>query len=104
MILKKQNNIVIEILEDSETAKDVKKCLSVLFSTRVGTLAMDRDFGLSWDFLDKPTEIAKAEISAEVMLKVAKYEPRAKVESITFSGAAAEGRMIPKVEVSIINE
>lgn len=99
-MIKTKNNIIIEILEDSETAKDVKKCLTVLLGTRAGTLAMDRDFGLTWDFLDKPTEIAKAEIMSEVMLKVRKYEPRAIVNKITFTGDA-NGNLTPKLEVTI---
>ena len=101
MQVKKENGIIIEVLSDSEIAKAVKKCLTVLFGTRVGTQAMDRDFGLSWDFLDKPTEIAQAEICEEVMIKVKKYEPRANVEKITFEGSAVDGVLIPRIEVSI---
>lgn len=94
-------NIKIEILEKTETARDVRKCLTVLFGTPAGTLAMDRDFGLSWDFVDMPTEQAKAEIMQEIMIKVARYEPRAKVEEITFSGDATNGEIIPTVRFSI---
>lgn len=95
------NEIKIELLEESEIAKDVKKCLTVLFATPAGSLAMDRDFGLNMDFLDLPTEQAKAEIMQEIMIKVSRYEPRAKIELISFSGNEANGELIPKIEVSI---
>lgn len=96
-----KKNIKIEILAQTEKAKDVRKCLSVLFGTPAGSLAMDRDFGLSWDFVDMPTEQAKAEIMQEIMIKVARYEPRAKVEEITFSGDAINGEILPKLRFSI---
>ena len=34
----------------ADTAEDVQRCIAVLLSTRAGSVAMDREFGLSWDF------------------------------------------------------
>lgn len=96
----KKMRIDIELLDKSETAQDVKKCLTVLLGTRAGSLAMDRDFGLTWDFLDMNTKQAERAIEQEVLAKVAKYEPRAIIERITFS-SDTNGRLIPKLEVSI---
>ena len=40
----------------ADTAEDVQRCIAVLLSTRAGSVAMDREFGLSWDFVDLPVE------------------------------------------------
>lgn len=94
------DNIQIIVPGESDTAQDIKRCLTVLFGTRVGSLAMDRDFGLTWDFLDLSTRQAQAEIRQEIMEKVAKYESRAKVTNITFTGDT-NGTLTPKIEVAI---
>ena len=60
----------------ADTAEDVQRCIAVLLSTRAGSVAMDREFGLSWDFVDLPVEAAQAALTAEIVAKVAKYEPR----------------------------
>lgn len=95
-----ENTVEISIKEASSTAADVKRCLQVLLGTRAGTLALDRDFGLDWDFLDMPTEAAKAACSAEIIEKIDKYEPRATVKRVTFTGNES-GQLRPKIEVEI---
>ena len=93
-------DIEINLHENSELAEDVRQCITVILSTRAGTLAMDRDFGLDYAFLDMNTEQAKQVMTQEIITKLAKYEPRAKVESITFS-SNINGELKPKLEVSI---
>lgn len=95
-----ENTVEISIKEASSTAADVKRCLQVLLGTRAGTLALDRDFGLDWDFLDMPTEAAKAACSAEIIEKIGQYEPRATVTRVTFTGDES-GALRPKIEVEI---
>ena len=61
---------------------------------------MDREFGLSWDFVDLPVEAAQAALTAEIVAKVAKYEPRAQVQNVTYT-IGDDGTLLPHVEVTI---
>lgn len=88
------------ILGASNTAEDVQRCVAVLLGTRAGSVAMDRDFGLSWDFVDLPMEAAQAALTAEIVAKIAKYEPRAKVNRVTYT-IGDDGTLLPHVEVTI---
>ena len=81
----------------ADTAEDVQRCIAVLLSTRT---AMDREFGLSWDFVDLPMEAAQASLTAEIVAKVAKYEPRAQVQNVTYT-VGDDGTLLPHVEVTI---
>lgn len=91
------------VMERSEHAEDIRRCLETLYSTREGTTALDRDFGLSWDFLDKPTLEARAALEAEIILKTRKYEPHAEVSEITWQ-SADDGSIKPKVVISIVED
>lgn len=88
-------------LEQGAQAEDIRKCIEVLYSTRVGTAALDRDFGLSWDCMDMPAPAAKATLEAEIITKTRKYEPRAEVAEISWQ-AAADGSLKPKVVLKIV--
>jgi phage baseplate assembly protein W len=79
---------------------DVYQSLNTLFSTPVGTLVFDREYGISWDGVDSPPEIAVTMLAAEIMEKTERYEPRAIVRDI-ISEAGADG--IVKVRVVVQN-
>ena len=84
----------------ADTAEDVQRCIAVLLSTRADSVAMDREFGLSWDFVDLPVEAAQAALTAEIVAKIAKYEPRAQVQNVTYT-IGDDGTLLPHVEVTI---
>ena len=84
-------NEILEILQNVRT----------ILSTVKFSVPLDRDFGIDASLLDKPILEAKAKISSEIILAIKKYEPRVKVEEITFSGDM-DGKLQPKVQVSII--
>ena len=65
---------------DEEIAQNVK----TICATPKGSVPLDRDFGITTDFLDKPTPAAMAMIQNELIDVIAKYEPRAYLESISF--------------------
>lgn len=84
-------NELLEVLQNVRT----------ILSTIKFSVPLDRDFGIDASLLDKPILEAKAKISSEIILAIKKYEPRVKVEEITFSGDM-DGKLQPKVQVSII--
>jgi phage baseplate assembly protein W len=93
--------VEIDINKQSDEWKDILRCLTVLYGSRVGTLALDRDFGIDWSFIDMPMPAAKAMIESELIQKTRKYEPRAVVKQVVWSGDAASGIIVPKVVIDI---
>ncbi len=76
--------------------------IAVILSTPMGTVALYRDFGLDWSFLDKPTPVAKVLMVAPVREAIQRWEPRATVLDVSFSEDPAQpGVLIPTVEVDI---
>lgn len=82
-------------------APDIAQCLKTLFTTPVGTVALDREFGMDFSILDQPMPVAKSKYSAELMQKVRRYEPRVEIREITYEHDAANGILIPKVVVTL---
>lgn len=72
----KPKNYIEEILQN----------VQLLRATRKGSVPHYRGFGLSWEWLDKPTAVARAMFHAELQDALAQYEPRATINSISFSG------------------
>lgn len=70
--------------------------IRILLATRKGSVPLDRDFGLSWDYVDMPYMVA------EIGQQLERYVPRIRVRDISFSSDdAADGRLIPRVTVEI---
>ncbi|MDO4495902.1 MAG: lysozyme [Clostridiaceae bacterium] len=95
------DTVEIDIQKQSDEWQDILRCLNVLYGSRVGTLATDRDFGIDWSFLDMPMESAKAMIESELIRKTRKYEPRAKVKQVLWTGDATSGIIKPKVVIDL---
>jgi len=95
---------VIELAAKSQThAEDVRRCLAVLYASNTGEQALDRDFGIDADCLNKPLETAKALLTAEIIRKTAKYEPRARVLRVEWQQSDAnQGILRPKVVVELV--
>ncbi len=75
-------------LENAEIIGDIPerylKQAANLVNTPVGSLALDRDFGIDYSFLDKTNPVAKQLYRNEVIRKIKKYLPGFKVEEINF--------------------
>ncbi|WP_338842057.1 GPW/gp25 family protein [Paenibacillus glucanolyticus] len=64
--------------------ESIKQNIQVIASTYVGTVPLDRAFGISPDVVDQPDIIAQALLINELMAAIAEFEPRAEVTSIEF--------------------
>lgn len=88
---------------DETTAREVYRNLLVLYGTRAGEQALDRDFGIDANLNDYPQESAQALLAAEYVRKTQKYEPRARVLRVEWiSGGEPMGAMTPKVVIQIV--
>ncbi len=91
-------------LSENDTIISVLQNISMILSTKKGTVPMYREFGLPMDFVDKPIPIAKTLIVSEVTEALRKFEPRATVIDIKFESEDITGKVIPVVEVDINDE
>lgn len=86
------------------TEEEVLQNVAMIISTPQFSVPLDRGFGLSQRFVDKPIQVAKAIAVSEVMDAIAKSEPRADIVSVTFEQGESPGKLIPVVEVDINGE
>lgn len=82
---------------------EVIQNVRTICSTIVGTVPLDRDFGMSVDMLDRPISIAQALFQSEVIRALARYEPRARFLSIEYLNDAdvVQGITKPKIKIEI---
>lgn len=83
--------------KENQKMKDIKRCLSMLYTTRLGEQPLDREFGLDVTFQDKPVNVAKNIFVVEIIKKTEKYEPRVAVESIDFYTDPTTGHLNPTI-------
>lgn len=106
MILQISLSDDVDFAPQSEVAEIVQNVRTIL-RTRLGSVPLFRDFGITWDHIDKPLPVAKALMIAAVIEAVEQFEPRAKVRNVSFeetASDAAEGILKPKVIISIGEE
>lgn len=91
--------VAIEIT--GSVPEEVLNNLHTLLSTRTGTAALDRAFGIDQDFLDMPIAAAQSALTAEITAKIHKYEPRAKLVSLTLETSPLSGQMNAKAVIAL---
>lgn len=87
-------------LAPSTTAEEVVQNVATIISTIKYQIPLDRGFGIDGEVVDLPILEAQAKMTNEIFQAIKRYEPRAVIEGITFTGEL-EGKLIPTVEVSI---
>lgn len=82
--------------------EEILQNISTILATAKYSVPLDRGFGLTQEFLDKPHSVAKTMIVSDVMDAIEAYEPRVTVIEITFSiDESSPGLLIPTVEVEV---
>lgn len=94
----------VEIEPSGKTEElDIYNCLRTLYGSKEGEQALDREFGLNMECLSLPAEAAQAVLTAEIIRKTKKYEPRAEVLEVQYETShSQQGRIRPKVVVQIV--
>jgi phage baseplate assembly protein W len=80
---------------------EVMQNVRTILTTRRGTVPLDRDFGISFDFLDSPINQTRARAEQEIFLQLKKYEPRAILRQIIWNTNLIKGQLFPKVRVEV---
>ncbi|SDP01028.1 GPW/gp25 family protein [Selenomonas ruminantium] len=79
---------------------EVMQNIRTIITTIKYSVPLDRGFGIDGSIVDLPMEVAKAKMTNEIFKAIRQYEPRASIESITFTGEDT-GKLVPTVEVKI---
>lgn len=66
-----------------------------LLNIRAGSQPMDRQFGMSFDFVGSPLDVATNMYALEVAEKFQMYIPEAEIKGMEFSYDETEGKIIP---------
>lgn len=87
--------------------EEIAQCVRTILTTRKGTVPLDRDFGLSWEHIDKPIDVARILQKAAIIDALAEYEPRVRVENVVWNEETTDimdGLLYPTVYFSIVGE
>lgn len=80
--------------------EEILQNVAFVLSTSIMSCPLDREFG--WNSgIDDPINIRKAKMAHDITESITRFEPRAVVESIEITGDGLNGKLIPKVKVSI---
>lgn len=65
---------------------DVRQCIETILTTHKGSLALSPFFGSDiYKFIDRPVNTAVANISAEILDAITKWEPRVIIKKLSYS-------------------
>lgn len=81
--------------------EEILQNVRTIINTLKKTVPMDREFGINGEIIDMPIAAAQAKITGEIVAAVSKYEPRAKVVSVSYEGKETDGQLLPTVRVRI---
>ena len=79
-------------------AEEILRCIRNLIMTPVGTVPLDRDFGIDQSILGLPIDAAQSLLAVEIIDKVDRYEPRVSVTEVELT-ATIDGKITAKVVI-----
>jgi len=91
-----------DIIFGASGVQEVMQNVKLLLMTRKGTQPIDREFGISYDFLDSPVSRTKAMVEQELFIALKKYEPRAVLKQISWNDDPIRGKIGPKVSIQVV--
>lgn len=80
--------------------KEVFQNVQTILTTTIGSVPLDRAFGIDLSPLDAPTAFTKAEFAPIIIEAIHTYEPRVNVESVSFK-ETDQGTLLPIVRLSL---
>lgn len=83
---------------------EIAQNIRMIITTPVGSVPLNREFGIDTDVIDLPLPIAQQKLTQEIFQAIRKYEPRVRVTKITFKQTVDEmtnGILIPAVEFEV---
>ena len=90
-----------EIVFGTSEVQEVMQNVKLIIMTRKGTQPLDRNFGISYDFVDSPMLRVRAMAEQEIFMALRKYEPRAVLKQITWNSDPVSGSVKPNVSIQV---
>ncbi len=84
----------------ADSYEEVLQNVITILSTPKYSVPMFREFGIGHSMLDDAINISRAKLSAEIIQAIRKYEPRAKISRIDFSGDES-GKLNVRLKIAI---
>lgn len=75
--------------------EEIRQNIETIVTTVIGSVPLDRGFGLPVTEVDGTPDIAQARLTGQVMTAIAKYETRAEVTGVSFT--QDHDRLVPIV-------
>ena len=91
-----------DIVFGSTGVLEVIQNVKTILTTRKGTQPLDRDFGISFDFLDSPVLKTRAMAEQECFMAIKKYEPRAILKEVRWETDILSGKFWPDILVQVV--
>ena len=85
-------------------AEEIIQNVKTIINTRLGNVPLDRNFGLSWDYLGLPIGVAKDRFKIALYDALEAFEPRAEISKILFEDDEkyiTEGILKPRIFIFI---
>lgn len=86
-------------LGDDALEREISRNVRTILTTPVGTCPLYREFGIDVTAVDRPMDVAMNLYSVAVMEAVEKFEPRVRVQDVTFAPSPG-GRLQTKVVIA----
>lgn len=83
--------------------EEVAQNVRTICTTSKYSVPLDRLFGVNAVIVDRPTPRAIAEMQAELIQAIRRFEPRCRVKKVSFDGDI-DGRLTAKVRIEILEE
>lgn len=72
------------VIKFQDEEDEMRQELNTLLSTKAGSVPAFRDYGISWECLDAPYEVAESLFFQELLRKVERYIPSIQIQSVEF--------------------
>ena len=97
------NNLTEINFAPADEAEEVAQNISMILKTVKGTVPLARNFGISQQLVDLPSKVLQTKLTAEIIQAVKKFEPRAKILSVTFGNQLIEGKVLVNAQFVMRN-
>ena len=88
----------------TDPIESILQGVALILGTRQNSVPQYRDFGIPWDFIDRPAQIAKTLMFAKVREALLEFVPEATLINLNFMSAPDDpGHVYPVAEVEIIS-
>lgn len=87
----------INLMPTSEAEEIIQNVRTILL-TYVGSVPLDRGFGIDNKIVDEPISVVRSRAVAEITEAINKFEPRAKVKKCYFDGDIS-GKLRVRIEI-----